>query len=233
MMDWARAPELVPLERIVKDELLQVRSSIHEPTVKKYAEQMTVGVEFPPIRIARVDGVLLLVDGWHRVAATWTNGTDDIPAVIADMTREAAIWEAARANLTHGLPLARSARREVFRAYVRGDQHKRGRKLKSYRDMAYDLGGIAQYTTIRGWMQKDFKSIFRAMGGGGGHLNPNAGPPKPDLDIEYQQQAFEALDNALNFANLLRDPVRRYEVISRAEGVVEAMKLHPHEKPDF
>jgi hypothetical protein len=233
MIEWNGAPEVISLDQIAMDELLQVRNKVDQATVRKYAEQMGAGVEFPPLKVARIEGSLFLVDGWHRVSATRKIGASETLALVVEMTREAAIWEAARANLTHGLPLKTSERRAVFQAYVRAGENKQGRKLKPYRDIAKDLGGIAQYTTIRGWMEKDFKRIFTSMGDKGGHKNPNAGPPKLDLEAEFQRQADEALDNALNFANLLKNPHSRHEIIAKAEQVLKAMKILPHEEPDF
>jgi hypothetical protein len=224
--------EMISLDQVVMDDSLQVRSKLDHPTIVKYAEQMAADVDFPPVKIARIADKLFLVDGWHRISAARRNNSVDILAVISDMSREEALWAAAQANLTHGLPIKKGERREVFRAYVRAGQHKRGLKLKSYRDIASELGGLAGHTTLRGWMQKDFRKIFNSMGGPEGQRNPDAGPPKVDPDLAYRRQAKEALEHVLNFADLLKNSGYRYEIIQATEKVLEAMKKKPHEKPE-
>lgn len=225
--------QVVALDQIVLDDLLQVRNKVDQGVVKKYAEQMGMGIEFPPIRLARIDDALFLVDGWHRVGAVRTNGKTEVIATVTPMTRQEAIWEAAQANLSHGLPLKRSERRAVFKAYIHAGKHKQGKKYKSYRVIAEELGGIAQHTTVRGWMEKDFKRIFKAMGDSEGPFNSEAGPRKMDLEHEHLRQALEALNNALALTAALHDPTRRHEVIQRVERVLKKMKEKPHEAGDF
>jgi hypothetical protein len=225
--------QVVALDQIVMDELLQVRNKVDQGVVKKYAEQMVMGIEFPPIRLARIDDALFLTDGWHRVGAARTNGKTEVIATVTPMTRQEATWEAAQANLRHGLPLKRSERRAVFKAYVQAGNHKQGKKYKSYRVIAEELGGIAQHTTIRGWMEKDFKRIFKAMGDSEGPFNAEAGPPKVNLEHEHLRQSLEALDNALALTAALQDPTKRYEVIQRAEKMLKKMKEKPYEAGDF
>ena len=171
----------VSISEIVRDDLLQVRKKLDRATVNKYAEQMLAGAAFPPVTVARINGELFLLDGWHRMSAAECIEAREIDAVVTNMSRQDAIWEAARANLTHGLPLKKTEQREVFRAYVRSGRHNHGGKYKSYREIAKELGGLAQYTTIRSWMEKDFRRVFNSMSGHGGTSNPAAGPPKVDL----------------------------------------------------
>lgn len=104
----------------------QVRVKVDGGTVQNYASEMRAGAAFPPLRIARIDGALYLVDGWHRLEAARVNGESSVGAVVSDMTEAEAQWAAAQANLTHGLPLKPREVREVFRAYVRSKQHRKG-----------------------------------------------------------------------------------------------------------
>jgi hypothetical protein len=62
---------------------LQVRVKIDQATVGQYALQMASGEHiFPPVEIYEIDGELLLVSGWHRIAARKKNGDTTIEAII-------------------------------------------------------------------------------------------------------------------------------------------------------
>ena len=54
----------VALRDILRDNALQVRTRVDPRTVRHYAEAMQAGAEFPPIKLARIDNSLYLVDGW-------------------------------------------------------------------------------------------------------------------------------------------------------------------------
>lgn len=64
----------------------QVRFKMDAGTVKRYASAMRAGAAFPAVRIARIDGALYLVDGWHRLEAVRVNGESSVDAVVSDMT---------------------------------------------------------------------------------------------------------------------------------------------------
>lgn len=155
---------IVDLADIVCREDWQVRRSIDPTKVKEYANAYRNGACMPPIALARIEGALYLLDGWHRLAAVRRNGGEDIKATVAGMTEDEARWSAAAGNLRHGLPLKSREMRVVFRVFVQTGQHRQGRRFKSYRDIARDLGGSRGYTTIRNWMHEDFPAVFRAMG---------------------------------------------------------------------
>lgn len=143
----------------------QVRVQLDLGTVRTYAGVTRAGGILPPVSLARIDGALYLVDGWHRLEAAKLNGETFIDASVSDMAEDAARWAAAQANLTHGLPLKRSEVRNVFRAYVRSGQHRDGVRFKSYRQIASDLAHQVGHTTVRNWMQQDFPAVSSAMGG--------------------------------------------------------------------
>lgn len=172
----------------------QVRTGIDERTVRSYAGTMRGGGCFPPISIARVDGALYLVDGWHRLAAAKFNGATDIEATVCDMSESAAQWAAAQANLTHGLPLKNRELRPVFRAYVRSGRHRDGVRFKSYRDIAREIASRINHTTIRNWMQRDFPAVFAAMGGAA--PIEEAGGPRDTPTITPLSRAKASLDEA-------------------------------------
>jgi hypothetical protein len=120
----------------------------------------------PPIKVALIEDARVVVDGWHRLAALEKIGRYEVEGEIVKATAREALWLAAQANLEHGLPLKSPEIRAAFRAYIRAQQHRGPRgNLKSYRQIAQELGGVRRYTTIRNWMKKDFRKIFDAMGG--------------------------------------------------------------------
>lgn len=65
---------LVQIADIVRDARLQCRVEVQQETVRAYAELLKDGTELPPVSLLRVDEQLLLVDGWHRVAAAQAAG---------------------------------------------------------------------------------------------------------------------------------------------------------------
>lgn len=147
-----------------------------------------------------VNGVPCLVDGYHRAAAMESLGYLEAEAVITEATRGEAQWMAANANLTHGLPLKSREVREVFRVYIRTGRYKKGSGIwASYREIGRELG--RPHTTIRFWMEKDFKKLFHAYGGesrgADGGCHPIQNPPPPSdaraaiEHIHAVRQAFQ------------------------------------------
>lgn len=205
---------------------MQLRAKTDPGTIKRYAQAMRSGVEFPPILAADLDGAFILVDGFHRVAAMQSLGIRQTPADVRPVsTLEDARWLAARANLTHGLPLKAGERREVFRAYVRASQHRRGGKrgaLKSYRDMAADLGGMA-HTTLRNWTKRDFPSVFRALGGDDGPAPGGLPDTEPSGQI-FAREASEALDKAIAALPGVTDAADRGLLLEKVEALKAAIE---------
>lgn len=217
----------------------QVRAKVDPAIVRSYAAVMRSGGSFPPIALARINGALYLVDGWHRLGAAQLNGAAGIWAEVTDMTADEAQWTAAQANLTHGLPLKPKEVRAVFRAYVKSRQHRSGRGYKSYRDIAADLAHRVGHTTIRNWMERDFPSVFRAMGGADPHTD--TGEVRDAPAITPLARAKASLDQAAAEAPALSKEERRdllehwREVGQRiANGQPwEPLVFEEDENPDF
>lgn len=166
-------PEVITvlLRDVVRDAGFQVRAKIDTATVDRYARLYRGGTPMPPVQIARVGSALILVDGWHRVAAQELNRVTRIEAVVTDATEAEARWLAADANTKHGLPLKAPEIRKVFKAYVRAKRYRRRpgdgySPAKSYRDIARELGGYVTHTTVRNWMRADYPSIAAKMAKG-------------------------------------------------------------------
>jgi hypothetical protein len=156
----------VSIKDILKDSRFQVRLKLDESIVGRYLAVYKSGHPMPPIKLAQVNGTLLLVDGWHRLAALeQLNESRTIDAEIIEATEREAFWLAAEANLQHGLPLKTVEIREAFRVYIKAKKHRNEHgSLKSYRQIAQELGGLKHYGTIRNWMINDFPRIAAQYG---------------------------------------------------------------------
>lgn len=219
----------VPIRDIIQDPTLQVRKTLDQGFIRRYADAYKSGAELPPITLALVGGALYLLDGWHRLEALRSNGAINVSAEVAQTDWGTATWLAARANLGNGLPLKRPDFRRVFRAYIRGQQHRQGAHcIKSYREIAKELG-FAPHTTIRNWMQKDFPKLAARMGGAEGG-NHEAGPPRADL-VGLRMAGIEAgLSQAAANYHALEDAEARGQAIRNFEKTLGDMKSRPYKE---
>ncbi|MFL1387825.1 ParB N-terminal domain-containing protein [Pseudomonas tritici] len=187
----------VTIAQLCRSKDFQVRAKLCSHTVQRYATAIKAGQELPPLQVALVDGVPCLVDGYHRAEALEYLGYVEAEAVITETTRHEAQWMAATANLTHGLPLKTRELRQVFRVYIRTGRHKKGRgRLKSYREIAQDLG--RPHTTIRLWMEKDFKKLFNEYGDANRRArgDDSVRPPPPPGDARAAIDHLHAVREA-------------------------------------
>lgn len=235
-----RVADLVklPEHQMRRDRKGNVR--IDDGKVREYAIAYAAGRELPPVRIAVVDGLPHLVDGWHRVAALERNQTSEVEAEVhLDCTLQDALAMAALANLEHGLPLKSLELRHAFNALIKARRHipKRGR-LCSYRDLAEMLGNRVRHTTVRNWMQKDHPKIAREMGRGEPEPSWDAEPPSPNRQEALETLTMQALREARATARGITAPARRGRVLAMVratEAEIEAggkWEL-PDETPDF
>ena len=168
---------------------LQFRASLNPQQVERLAGAYDAGAEVPPIEVALVNGVPMVVDGWHRVAAAKRLGWRSVPGKVATMTWEEALLAAALANLGHGLRLKASeekkAQRTALSLYLRMKRHLSGKgKVKSFREIGADLGGIP-HTTVRNWIIKNHPQVARKHWGLEG--TPGGGGARealPKMDLE-------------------------------------------------
>ena len=226
----------VPIADIVLDKSLQVRKKTYPSTVRKYADAMEAGKEFPAIRVACIDGILVLVDGWHRIGAKASLGKGTVAAIVSHMTYEEAKWAAAQANLDCGLPLNAGEVREAFHAFMEAKMYRKGHTWLSYRDIAAQLG--KPHTTIRNWIKKYHPRIFKRYQ----LLDPTKGySGNPDADhfneaipdepfAEVIQQAHTALDNTQNISKSLR-PETRGIIIEKMRETLQKLEMHPYQLP--
>lgn len=168
----------LPINQIARDAKFQVRNKLNEATVKRYENNYRSGREMPPVKVALVNNVPILVDGWHRLRALENLGKAHVEAEVQKASRREALWMAASANLDHGLPLKSGELRAVFRAYIRANRHVLPKgNLKSYREIAADLG--KPHGTIYNWMKKDFPRVADQLSGDEGGIG---GLPEEPLE---------------------------------------------------
>ena len=223
--------EPVKLSQIIKDVNFQVRNAINQATVKRYADMMKAGKKLAPIKLASVDGSLMLVDGWHRVAAHESLGLETAQAEIVVCSFKEAQWLAASANLEHGLPLKISEMRNVFRAYIETGRHITGKKMQSYREIGTILG--KPHTTIRNWMLEDFPDVAEKMGGG--EATETGG--LRDIDVPDRSEADEYLSALADLFQSSSDPDFRGTIIGAVRETLADMETsgrwNEPEKPEF
>lgn len=222
--------ESVPLDDIVKHAPWQVRTKLDESAITRYAKMTQAGSVPPPIKVARIRGKLYLVDGWHRMEAgalqthRGLGQGYEVEALVAEMTREEAMWEAAKANMGHGVPLKGKDLHSVFKAFIKAKRHlKPDGTLMSYREIAPLIG--RPHTTIRYWMLKYFPATAAKMAGNE-IGNPEAGePPLVDIVQEHKSAALEGLLGVTQRLDMLT-PEARWEVLQHLdEARQEAIRL--------
>jgi hypothetical protein len=224
-------PQPLRIDGIVRDERLQFRP-LDRGTVRRYASVLRAELPLPPVKVAAFNGALILVDGWHRVAALESLGKSDVEAVVEEVTSQRqAEWLAAKANTEHGLPLKAKQYRQVFRAFVRAKKHRReDGTFKSYRQIAADIGGARGHTTIRNWMKKDFPSVARAMGG---HDEPFDPSQDDRTGISLAEVTIAALKEARAAMPAVTDPYDRGGIVELLEVMLKEARGMPYERPEF
>lgn len=219
------------LDQIVRNERLQFRP-LDRGTVRRYASVLRSGIQMPPVKVANLNGALVLTDGWHRTEALQSLGLSEIEAIVEHAASpEHAYWLAAKANTEHGLPLKAREHRAAFRAYVRAKQHRsKSGGFKSYREIATELGGARAHTTIRNWMEKDFPGVYRAMGGHDELKGQNDDPAAPDVSLAVVVQ--EALKKAQAALPAVTEPYERGDIIRMLEVLLSEAKSAPWVPPE-
>lgn len=212
--------EWVPLDSIIKHQTWQVRAKLDQGAIARYAKMTTAGSTPPPILVGRLGKRLYLLDGWHRMASgalQLSRGMDgeDVLVKVATMDRAQAQWEAAKANMGHGVQLKSKELHEVFKAFVKAKKYlKADGSTMSYRDIAPCIG--KPHTTIRTWMLRYFPKLATAMGGME-HGNPEAQePPLPNFAEEHLQASRESLLDVTQRLDLLT-PEGRWQVAKELE----------------
>ncbi|MCZ8311969.1 MAG: hypothetical protein O9320_14050 [Magnetospirillum sp.] len=211
---------------ITADASFQVRAKIDGGKVHEYATAMRVGAVFPPVRLARINGALFLIDGWHRLAAQERRafltkdreegrGLEFIAATIEDMSEKDARFAAATANLKHGLPMKPRERRKVFALYMRQQRYRNAMgQPKSTRKIAEELGGIAAHTTIWTWIKRGYPRVAEQMKNPETQRRAGVEPPRPFVPPSlFPKDARGHLEAARKAVRGVVDPEERRAIL--------------------
>lgn len=228
--------EWVSLDEVCQMPSMQVRKKLDKRAIAQYRSMTSAGSTPPFIKVACVPAArggkrerLLLVDGWHRMeAGALVMEGALVRALVASMSEDAARWEAAQANMHHGVQLKPSERRAVFAAYVKAGKHRTREGYKSWRTMASEL--MQPHSTLRTWMRKDFRHIYARMSGDegdqpGGLRDPMPSPsPVDEVRGDLRRTGINALSlGAADQGVIVRD---MEEILAKLKATARA----PHEE---
>ena len=138
---------------------------------------------------------------------------------------------ATNAGIDHRLPLKANEYRRKFQVFVgAGKHHRVDGSLKSYREIAAEIGGARGYTTVRNWMKQDFPGVFRAMGG---HYEPFGLTQDDRPTVSLAAVVFDALKGARAALPAVRDPYERGKLVELLEQMLNEAKRMPRECSPF
>jgi len=126
------------IQDLIWDESIYPRSAVSQKTVEAYVEALSIGAQFPPIKVQQVVNytpggdpfatVLIIIDGVHRWRAYKDAGRTDIPLVHYQdgiLDYEAAktdlLLESAQNNTTHGDRLTLADKKRIARDIAAAD----------------------------------------------------------------------------------------------------------------
>jgi uncharacterized ParB-like nuclease family protein len=100
--------ERVPLDRLIRDASLQMRSALPDgltdaATVERYQESIAEGEEFPPLEVMSDGQSYWLFDGFQRAAAFERAGKGSVECLVFNGAYPDALLRAIAANARHGL----------------------------------------------------------------------------------------------------------------------------------
>jgi hypothetical protein len=239
----------VAIVDLVQHKAFQVRRRLDAGTIAKYAQGFKLDgpIATAPILVGRIahpsgrgrgrpsaqfrevsDGALVLLAGFHRVAACQSIGRTSILARIVETTLRKAQWLAAESNMAHGLPLKGAELRAAFHAYLRaGEWRNPDGTRKSLREMGRMFG--KHHETMREWMRvSEFKHIRDQY-----HPEERTQPvPRGEDPIPQspEEQTLMTINEALRIARNLHPaltPQQRDELKGELEETLRVLQRGP------
>ena len=209
----------------------QARMALDLATVDTYADLYEDDVDLGPLDVFEVDGVLYLVDGWHRLKACeqLNKGFVRVRIVGSSNDMEDATKAALSANHKHGLRRTRADKRRCVRLALEAELYE---DLDSNRAMARDLG--VSHTFVSEQRKK-----WEAERSGNVATDPDMEPDAVDVSsvngVQPEQKPkkakpspFEAFKK--NVEHIRRDLPNFYEhgseVYEAAERFVKLVRAH-------
>lgn len=110
--------ENLPLKQIRLDGGTQVRASIKEEAVMRYATDMEGGAIFPALRVFFDGTDYWLADGFHRYHAALRIGVADFLCEVDTGTARDALYYGSTANNLHGQPMDNADKRKVTMIFI-------------------------------------------------------------------------------------------------------------------
>lgn len=171
----------VALEDIELDKRCQARVALDRATVDAYADLLEDGVDMGALEVWEVDGVLYLVDGWHRLSAHVQIGKPFARVRIVGSSNEIedATKAALSANHEHGLRRSRADKRRCVRLALEAELYE---DLGSNRAMARDLG-VSEGLVRKMLAERDAEQSGAADETEGAYKRTDD-PTDPDLEAE-------------------------------------------------
>ena len=118
--------QTVLLEDILAPETCPFRSELDKHTVERYERAYRLGMDMPPLRVAKINHALRIYDGFHRLAALKNTGAVRTKVCIVEGLNPLELgWHGATLNMQHGRPLTGKDRFKVFRVYMEAGQNPR------------------------------------------------------------------------------------------------------------
>ena len=117
-----RLSQATDINKIICDERCQPRAVLNPEAVQEYAEIYKEGGELPALEVVDVDGDLVLIDGFHRLAGARQADHGFIRVVVveeADIGRAA--WLAAAANQKCGVRRSNLDKRQAVTLALQSD----------------------------------------------------------------------------------------------------------------
>jgi len=238
--------EHIHVDKIILNRRFQVRAKIDPKTVNEYATAMKIGEEFPPVRLARIKGALVLLDGWHRISARVALAARSkdrraelewllIPATIENMTDSDARWVGATANLKNGLRLKRHERENIFRLFVRSRRYiKPSGQMMSSREMAAAIHGVYSHTAILQKIKRHYPRVYEKMRNGEDmptHLNGH-NAKHYEMPSLMPDDALGLLAEARSVAHAVTDREQRQAIYAEARRFVEELERDWQPEPE-
>lgn len=244
--------EWVRMDTIIPHGPLQVRTKLDKKAVKQYQDWTKAGREPPPIRLGLVKGRMYLVDGWHRMEAgalvmrmgppqtgddfSLAIGTQEVRALVADMSDRQVRWEAAKANMVHGVPLKPADYRNAFKAFIAAKEHiKANGEYMSLREMGAVFG--KGHTTVYHWVHKFCPAILAKLDSSDhGNLEGGTGAAPLSLLEEHEQEASRLVKAVIQHARALESPLSRWSLLKALEeaaGTLRALGVEEPTPSDF
>ena len=130
--------DTVPLSELHRT--YQVRETLDQATVDRYAESLREGADMAPVLVGIIDGEKYLLDGYHRAAAADAAGYIALIAEIHDPCTVKQAWRlAAGANALHGLPMSNADKRRTVSLLLASEPEESDRLLAQIVGVSHTL----------------------------------------------------------------------------------------------